>query len=448
MKLYFDFLAIMWKKNFLILAMMVVWIGMVVWTFFWWNSKNDTENTPLQSIETWFIEELTNTWSIVELNENNESTGGIETWTSQDKISSEIRVMMPRYFYNSEWKRFAETLLQEKNVEIKFVFIDDLNSYRDQLSEPDFSVADLFLFPYDWLNKTPTRSFSFQQNIQSSFDQIIAPIVNNEQIAFLPFAADPMVMYAISWYSDNNSFFSISEFVLDRENISYIPLSFPLFFGINSEDYDDKKGFKWEYQDIMRYALMHYFTTNRDSKALWTWIDSNVLQNYNMKTLNTISNAITAKECEYFPAICFQSYNFVWLRFGFLSDADVVSKYFSWKKSNFSKLSRITVPFYQLESPVRVWWRSMPSSLDNPKKVKAVYAFLIQYMNRHSQYNLWNSTLSVFSWDVWAWLLNNDYIWLRWYVLPMWWDYMDTLRSINKFWDLIEYQIGPNDYLK
>lgn len=105
---------------------------------------------------------------------------------------------MPKYFYNSEWERFADDLQKEKNVDIEFVFIDDLNSYRDQLSEPSFSVADLFLFPYDWLNKTPTRSFSFQQNIASSFDQLISPIVSSDQIAFLPFAADPMVMYAIS----------------------------------------------------------------------------------------------------------------------------------------------------------------------------------------------------------------------------------------------------------
>ncbi len=424
---------------------MVVWIGMVVWTFFWWSSKDDTENTPLQNIETWFVEELTNTWNSVDL--NNISTGNIETWDSQNKNLSSINVMMPKYFYNDEWKRFADDLLKEKNVGIEFVLIDDLNSYRDQLSQSDFSVADLFLFPYDWINKTPTRSFSFQQNIRSSFDQLISPLVSNDQIAFLPFAADPMVMYAISWYSSANSFFSISEFVLNRENISHIPLSFPLFFGVNSEDYDNR-GFKWEYQDIQRYALMHYFTTNRDSNALWTWIDSNVLQNYNIQTLNTISKAITAPECKYFPAICFQSYNFVWLRFGFLSDSDIVNTYFTWKKSNFDKLSRISVPFYQLESPVRVWWWSMPGSLDNPKKVNAVYAFLIQYMNKHNQYNLWSSTLSVFSWSVWEWLLSNDYIWLRWYVLPMWWDYMDTLRNINKFWELIEYQITSKDYLK
>jgi hypothetical protein len=106
--------------------------------------------------------------------------------------------MMPKYFYNAEWKRFADDLLKEKNVGIEFVLIDDLNSYRDQLSQSDFSVADLFLFPYDWINKTPTRSFSFQQNISSSFDQLISPLVSNDQIAFLPFAADPMVMYAIS----------------------------------------------------------------------------------------------------------------------------------------------------------------------------------------------------------------------------------------------------------
>lgn len=425
------------RKNFFILAMMILWIGMIIRTFFWWQTNESNLKEP---DEWWFIQDLTNTWNNSEFNSGYNENTGIK---KEKKDYTEIRVMMPKYFYSSWIKRLAEDLYNDKKIYIKFIFIDDLNSYRDQLSNQNFSEADLFLFPYDWINKTPTRSFSPDNSIESYFDQLVQPIVKGPQISFLPFSADPMIMYAISWYSQND-FDTIFDYTTDRE--STVPLSFPLFFGIISEDYNNK-WFIREYQDIVRYALMHYFTTYKDSKSLWARIDSNALEKYNLENLNTISNAIISPNCQYFPSICFQTYKFVWLRFGFLSDTDVVNTYFTWKKANFNNLSKINVPF-GLESPVRLRWRWMPSSLEDKNTINWIYIFYKQYMDHHNEYNLRNSTLSVFSWNNWEWLIYNDYIWLRWYLLTSWWDYISTLRGINKFRELIEYKISASEYLR
>ena len=54
------------RKNFFILIIMIIWIGMLVRTFFWWN-PTPTNNTDIPKYETsWFIEELTNTWNILD----------------------------------------------------------------------------------------------------------------------------------------------------------------------------------------------------------------------------------------------------------------------------------------------------------------------------------------------------------------------------------------------
>jgi hypothetical protein len=96
---------------------------------------------------------------------------------SQKKAYIKIRVMMPRYFYNSGWKKFAEDLYKNHKVYISFIFIDDLYSYREQLYDKDFSEADLFLFPYDRQAKVLVDSFSVDNGIQSYFDQLLSPIV-------------------------------------------------------------------------------------------------------------------------------------------------------------------------------------------------------------------------------------------------------------------------------
>jgi hypothetical protein len=254
-----------------------------------------------------------------------------------------------------------------------------------------------------------------------------------------------MIMYTLTWFSWLNSFYNISEYTFNRESIK--PMSFPLFFGIDIEDIKDT-WFKREYQDIVRYALMHYFETNNDSHDLQTRIDSNVLQKYNIQDLNTIINAISAPECKYFPSICFQLYGFVWIRFWFLSDIDIAKQYFSWRESKFENLSKFSMPFYQLESPIRIRWRWISNYIENTDISDWINEFLIKYMNEYDKYNLRNSTLPLFKSEDWKWLIDNKYIWLRWYILQSWWDYTNTLKSKNNFQNLIEYKINAKEYLR
>ena len=93
---------------------------MLIRTFFWWNWNN---NPNIQDNGTWFVDVLTNTWNSNDWLTTNDKKG----W------NNEIRVMMPRYFYNSGWENFKNDLYKDEKVLINFIFIDDLNSYRDQL---------------------------------------------------------------------------------------------------------------------------------------------------------------------------------------------------------------------------------------------------------------------------------------------------------------------------
>lgn len=419
------------RRWFFVLICIVLWVGMLIRTFFWWNWNN---NPNIQDNGTWFVDVLTNTWNSNDWLTTNDKKG----W------NNEIRVMMPRYFYNSGWENFKNNLYKDEKVLINFIFIDDLNSYRDQLFN-NFSWADLFLFPYDWNEKVSKTQFSPQDDIEPIFDFTVSPIIKDTQSWFLPFAADPMIMYAITWFSSSNSFYNISEYTFNWESIK--PMSFPIFFGIGIEDIKNK-WFKREYQDIVRYALMHYFENNNDSHDLQTRVDSNVLQKYNIEDLNTILNAISAPECKYFPSICFQLYSFVWIRFWFLSDIDIAKQYFSWRESKFENLSKFSMPFYQIESPIRIRWWWISKYIENTDITNWINEFLIKYMNEYDEYDLRNSTLPVFKSEEWNWLIDNEYIWLRWYILQSWWDYINTLKWNNNFQELIEYKINAKEYLR
>ena len=428
------------------LAIIVWGMGMVIWTLFWWSWSNNIE--PLIQDNPDSLTQQIDFSGTTDTTDHNAASEKEEIQNNQNNNLqagyTQIRVMMPKYFYTAWWKSFAQDLYDTQQVYMNFIFIDDLNQYRDKLLNLNFNEADLILFPYDRIESVPIKPFSFQQSIKSEFDELVSPIVDDSQTAFLPFAADPMMMYVSNGYSLKSNFSEIADFVYDWE--SKKPWSFPIFFGIVDEDY--ATWFAREYQDIVRYALMHYFVTYRDTNSLWKWIDTNVFESYNLSNIQNIANALSSTpNCEYFPAICTQIYNFVAIRFGFLSDADIIQNYFSKKKSDFEKMSKEKMPFSTVESPVRIWWRSIPKSLNDTDTINAVYKFLGQYMTTNSQYNLWGSTLSVFS-DEWWGLIDNDFIWKRWYIMKSWWNYIKSLKNNKSFWQLINYQVSAKDYLK
>ena len=417
---------------------MVCWIGMILRVFFWWWGGE-----PIWDDPTWIIREITQTWNNQTTSWDNNQTISTNTWIQIPNEMIEIRVMMPRYFYTAWRKNLAQDLYTQNNIYLNFNFIDNLNVYKSFVYNKNFDQADLILIPYDRVEKAPIRTFTFQQNVSSIFDQLISPIIWSENVSFLPFAADPVVMYTVKWYDQPSTFGDFFDFTMNWNPKN--PLYFPLFFWLTSEDYD-REWFLREYQDIIRYALMHYFSTYRDINTLQKRVDCNVFENYNLNNLNTILKAISSPACEDFPSICFQLYNFAAIRFGFLSDADVVRQYFSNKKSEFGSTSKEPILFSTLESPVRVRWRSIPSSLQDTKTINWIYIFLVYYLNNHDKYNLRSSTLSVFKWD--TRLFDNVYIWLRWYILTTGWDYIEDSINRKNFWKLIEHQISAKDYLR
>jgi len=428
------------RSTFFVLVMLVLWVWMIIRTFFWWTWKKNTNIEILQQSKSWFIEELTSSWSdIPSLPKSN--TNWIKEYT-------EIKVMMPKYFYNSWWKKFAENLYSWQKIFMNFIFIDNLNRYRDILSDPTFTGADLFLYPFDRKDSISTRPFNFQQDIQSEFDSFISPIITNTNTTFLPFAADPMIMYTLPWYNIQSNFSEILNLTYDRNKHKKKPMSFPVFFWLSREDYNNE-WFIREYKDITRYSLIHYFTTYRDEISLKNRMENNIFDYYNITDLNAILKAIATPECKHFPSICFQLYKFVWIRFWFLSDNDIINSYFSSKKSEFNIIIKQELPFSQMETPVRIRWRSIPNSLNNTNTINAIYKFFEYYMNSHKKYNLRNSTLSVFNNknDEEKSLINTPFIWIRWYILQTWWNYLKKLKNINIFRQLLNYEISAWEYL-
>ena len=245
---FYSYILAMKKEIFFVLTIMIAWIGMLLWTFFWWSG----ENPEIKEESTWFIEQIVETWSSEWTSEELPVDEKEWTWIVEINENIEINVMMPHYFYTAWWKDFAQDLYEEKNVYMNFIFMDNLNDYRDAIIDEWFTDADLALIPYDWMEYIKPKTFSFQKNVDTDFDKMVSSVINNSDISFLPFAADPMVMYTLTWNEIQTNFSNMLDFVYD----DWTPtksLSFPIFYWVTPTRIS-------RYSSIRSHALFYYIS--------------------------------------------------------------------------------------------------------------------------------------------------------------------------------------------
>ena len=125
MKFYYSTTIAMKKESFFVLAIIVFWIGACIWAMFWWSSSKKDMEINNTSSWTWFTKELLETWNNKPDNSLNNSWNSEINSNSNEKKYFEIKVLMPRYFYNAWRKSFAEDLYEEQKQHPKPLWIPD-----------------------------------------------------------------------------------------------------------------------------------------------------------------------------------------------------------------------------------------------------------------------------------------------------------------------------------
>jgi len=152
------------------------------------------------------------------------------------------------------------------------------------------------------------------------------------------------------------SFSEITDYVYQWEASK--PLSFPLFFGLDSAFLSDGD-MNYSVQSLVRYGLMHYFLGQKDRAALQTWMDTNVLQLYSVEAVRKVGQLLFSSviHCEEYPNVCFLLYGFTDISLGFLSDRLVMQKLFPMRNLS---LQHFPLPFASVEQPMRLWGWVVP----------------------------------------------------------------------------------------
>ena len=396
-----------WKK---VLIMGVISIIISVFAFLSFNdvkfknTKKVVEEYERQQLELQLASEYE---SINNQNTVVDNNIWITTW--------ELKILVPNFLANSWFENIAK-ILQWEWIDVSFSYATDMNKLKLEVMQW-MADYDLYIIPSNWILWLNLEWIYLGENIKPYFIPIFQDMLSEYENTFIPYSLDPFVTMTKIWISDINTWAKLFSYTtLWSQGKAY---AMPIIWWIWNSDIELLKSGTWPFEnyfDILYWQIelikkKHSNTELNnmlDVEKIDLWFKYNYESFYNIYSRLTKSNSY----CEYYPAVCMFAYNFGDIKFGFISDFDILDKYFPEAWNNFVALEFTNS---DIEYPTRWWW------------------FVIPKWNK-------NKNLSIkFLWVYIADAVDGD-LSLRWNTLPAINNMYDTKKSGILYNNIMNYE--------
>lgn len=334
----------------------------------------------------------------------NEYNSQIDTYNHEDNIDNnknekiepemtgEITLLIP-WFFENEWFSILADKLSQKNISLNIEIIDSIQEYNKELST-NINNYDIVLAPSNIISKLKIENINLWENIKPYFIDIFNESLTSSWNIEIPFSIDPAITIYRDWVSEQDSRNKLFSYVLLR-NVQK-KYAIPLIRG--KDDMIENMISKniEPFENYITLLSIHQKqveenwiseendmenTNNIASKSKYSYINQ-------MNIINILKNQ--NKYCETFPSICIMLYWYADIKFWFLTDFDIIDKYF-W--DNNLNVGDFTDTKYSY--PVR--WRSFVIPQWN-KKTNITNEFFNRFISESLDWtSFWNNSLSAIS---------------------------------------------------
>lgn len=151
--------------------------------------------------------------------------------------AGEVTVLLPASLYHEGWKKFAQELLFQHNILVRYKTVATLHDYKQLLLSGGLNAyqIDIALIPLDWLSGMDTRMIDFKESLIPYFHPLFSSLLTSQVISFVPYALDPLLTFTVADTPLTSS--------STPQLLSYIlmwnkkrPKGFPLVRGIQDAD--------------------------------------------------------------------------------------------------------------------------------------------------------------------------------------------------------------------
>lgn len=344
------------------------------------------EQTETEALQQEYQDLLSNSEWLNIKTETNNITNYKTTWN--------LSITMLSFFVNGEFLKIWEKLNKEE-INIIFKQINNFSEYKRLIIDSGLNTSDIYLIPSDRAKDLELETINIWENPKPYFHTIFNKLITNTDNKYIPYAIDPTITLTkqtTNIWSNRESLFSYT--TLRTQPKKY---AMPLIRGIWKNDIRLIKRWQWPFEnyfDILYQQINQIKNINKTSE-LKNMLDTekiNLDYKYNFATFKQLVDTINKRDqnCKLFPAICLMSYNFGDIKFGFLSDLDILNTYFSWNQNDF-KIKN----FNNTENNYPTRWWVFVIAKDN-LNINLANKFLQEYLLQAVNNNTWlrNNTLS------------------------------------------------------
>ena len=263
-----------------------------------------------------------------------------------------IKVIIP-WFFENQWFNTISNNLKQNDIEVSFETIDSYSKYGTEIKN-NLQNYDIALIPYNRIIWFETEPINLWENIKPYFIELFD--TDNSTNSSIPFALDPAITLYNKVSSEQNTRENLFSYSLTWK--SQKRYTMPILWWFDELTLDLIKSNKIPFENYVEllYLQLKQIKLKNDNSELSNMLNTNNIslkEKYTYKNFNTILNILKDQNwnCSIFPALCVIKYGYTDIKFWFLSDLDILEKYFPWNYNLYAWV------FTNSENQYPVKWR-------------------------------------------------------------------------------------------
>ena len=240
-----------------------------------------------------------------------------------------IKVVIP-WFLENQWFTTISENLKQDDINVSFETIDSYSKYETEI-KTNLKNYDIALIPINRLVWLETDSITLWENIKPYFIQLFN--LDSTTNPAIPYSIDPVITLYQNSVPEQNTREKLFSYALTWKSQKKYAMPILRWFDDLTLNLIESKKSPFENYIELLFLQLKQIKNDNDNSELSNMLNTNNIAlktKYTYQNLNTILNILKNgnESCSTYPALCTIKYWYVDIKFWFLSDLDILAKYF------------------------------------------------------------------------------------------------------------------------
>jgi len=242
-----------------------------------------------------------------------------------------INIIMP-WFLDNKWFNTLSDKLKQEDIDLNINKIISYSEYQNEIKS-NLQNYDIALIPTNRLQWLDTQEINIWESIKPYFINIFEKYFNNSSNQLIPFAIDPTITIYYNQPIEQNTWNQLFSYSLLRRITKKYSMPIIRWYDEIIKKILQNDSIPFEYYTEILVLQLKQIKNKWDNQELSDMLNTNNIESKNKYTYQNLKNIVSlltkqSNYCETFPATCVVRYWYSDIKFWYLSDFDIIEKYF------------------------------------------------------------------------------------------------------------------------